>query len=125
MGTKEKARQYAKIKGLTNYQFEKISKLTHGVLKSGQHFRADQLKQIRDNFPDINMDWFLYDEGEMLKTQPNNLVQDPTENYTVVNKDVEIAHLKEKLALQKITITELTKTKEFLMQQLSGNSKAS
>lgn len=66
MGAKDKIRKYTDFKGITHYEFEKKAGLTNGVLKSGKHFRSDQLKQIRDNFPEINMNWLIFDEGEMI-----------------------------------------------------------
>lgn len=70
MGSKERIRHYIDYKGITYYEFEKKATLTHGVLKTGKEFRADQLRKIRDNFPDINMEWLIYEEGEMESKKP-------------------------------------------------------
>ena len=83
MGTKEKLKQYADYKGFTPYKIEKILGLTNGSLRSGKDFGVDKISIIRDNCPDLNMNWFLYDEGEMILKK--DIVD--TENY--VNEELD------------------------------------
>jgi len=66
MGSKQKVSEYLKYKGFSPYSFEKKLGLSNGVLKSGKDFGVDKLKLIRDNYPDLNMQWLLFDEGESL-----------------------------------------------------------
>ena len=66
MGSKEKIRQYLDYKNITIYKFQKITGFSDGILKSGKDFGVDKLKQIRDKCPDLNMNWLIYDEGEMI-----------------------------------------------------------
>lgn len=84
MGTKEKLKQYADYKGFTTYKIEKILGLTNGSLRSGKDFGVDKISIIRDNCPDLNMNWFLYDEGEMILKK--DIVD--TENY--VNEELDV-----------------------------------
>lgn len=43
---------------------------------------SEILPVIRKVFPDLNMNWLLFDEGEMIKTAPN-----PTEVVASVHED--------------------------------------
>lgn len=71
MSSKEKILQYLSIKGISIYRFEKDTGISNGSLKSGKEFGTSKLKNIRDKYPDINMDWLIYDEGEMFKSDGN------------------------------------------------------
>ena len=73
MGTKEKLMRYADFKGFTAYKITKILGLPNGSLKSGKEFGADKIKLIRDNCHDLNMNWLLFDEGEMIVNHDNGI----------------------------------------------------
>lgn len=89
MGAKDRARAYVKFKNMTYYDFEKKANLSFGILKTGKHFRSDQIQLIRDHIPDLNIQWLLYEEG--------NMIIDPE----AVEKKVEVKQLKEDLSLLK------------------------
>ena len=89
MGAKDRARAYVKFKNITYYDFEKKANLSFGILKKGKHFRTDQIKLIRDNIPELNIYWLLYEEGTMII------------DSEVVEKKVELKQLKEDLGLLK------------------------
>ena len=82
-GAKDKVRAYVKFKNITYYDFEKKANLSFGILKTGKHFRSDQIQLIRDNIPDLNINWVLYDEGNMI-------VDDKT-----VKKKIELKQIKD------------------------------
>lgn len=52
-------------------------------LNSTKDFSTDVLKQVMVLFPDLNIEWLLTGEGEMLKTGDNNQI--------VVNGDSSVA----------------------------------
>lgn len=92
MSSKKKILQYIDYKKITVYEFEKITGLSHGILRSGSDFGADKLKQIRDNLPDLNMNWLIYDEGNMLLLEESPLQTMKMEavlDVKTVNKDFE------------------------------------
>ena len=66
MSTKEKLLQYIEYKEITQGKFCRKIGVSNGFLTSGKHIGSEKLKAIRDNYPDLNMDWLVYDEGEML-----------------------------------------------------------
>jgi len=117
MTTKEKIIKYLKDKGISQDKFSRKCNLSSGFLRTGKHIGSEKLKIIRDNYPDLNMNWLLYDEGNML-LDSTNMVNEPQENYT---KTEDCNHLRELLKAKEETIA-------ILKHQLGikeDNSKAS
>ena len=67
MNINEKIIQYIDFKGISQRQFTAKCKLSEGVLRRGNNIGSGYLKVIKTNYPDLNMDWLLYDEGPMIK----------------------------------------------------------
>lgn len=66
MSPKEKIRLYIETIGITLYQFEKMIGISHGTMRKGKDFGVSILPKIREYFPDLNIDWLVYDDGEMI-----------------------------------------------------------
>ena len=66
MNTKEKLLQYIEYKEITQGKFCKRIGVSNGFLTSGKHVGSEKLKAIRDTNEDLNMNWLIYDEGEMI-----------------------------------------------------------
>lgn len=66
MTDKEKLQRYLEYKGLSKNSFYTKTGLSIGFLDSGKSFGLDKLKLIVDNYPDLNLDWMIFGEGEML-----------------------------------------------------------
>ncbi|CAA0150879.1 hypothetical protein V2647_03785 [Tenacibaculum maritimum] len=66
MTTKEKLRQYIDYKGVSMRFFGKKINVSDSFLRSDGSVMTDKLPVIRNIFPDLNMDWLLFDEGEMI-----------------------------------------------------------
>ena len=118
MNSKEKIFKYIDYKGFTMYKFEKIVGLSGGTLKSGKEFTVDKMKAIRDKCPDLNMNWLLFDEGNML-LEGENIVMEAYEKYhktcpkcQILEK--ELKHCNELLEAKKETV-------EILKSQLDPN----
>ena len=62
----QKLLQYAEYKGISQRKFTKSLGLSEGVLRKGKNLGSGYLKRIKEKYHDLNMDWLLYDEGEML-----------------------------------------------------------
>ena len=99
MNTKEKILLYADFKGFSPYKMTKILGLPNGSLKSGKDFGADKIKLIRDKCLDLNMNWFLYDEGNMLLKE-NHLVNEPELKYGKDVKEMLYEQIKENIKLK-------------------------
>jgi 3-keto-L-gulonate-6-phosphate decarboxylase len=52
-------------------------------LRAGKDLGIDKIRTIKEQYPDLNMDWVIYDEGEMIL----NTVAEPTANYENTSVD--------------------------------------
>lgn len=70
---KQRLIKFLKYKRISKSEFEKQCGMANGYVNSiNKGFGSEKLKSITLNFPDLNRDWLLYGEGEMLKpTSPD------------------------------------------------------
>lgn len=69
MTIKDRVKVYCSFKNIAISQFEKRSKLSNGYLNQVQHRpSAEKIEGIATAFPDLNIDWLLTGNGEMLKS---------------------------------------------------------
>ncbi len=69
---KQKILLYLTFKGITPYEFYKVSGVTRGILTQNNGINEDNLARFLAYATDVNPTWLLYGKGEMLKTtQPN------------------------------------------------------
>lgn len=66
---KEKICQYLENKGYSKNSFYKETGLSNGFLDSGSSFSIENLRIIIDKYRDLNLDWLLFDQGEMLQSE--------------------------------------------------------
>lgn len=65
---KERLKLYIKEKGLSQGKFEKKAGLSNGFVNNiSKGIGSEKLQSIFCNFPDLNQDWLLTGEGDMLK----------------------------------------------------------
>ena len=67
MTTKERTLRFIAYKGLSVKKFEEMCGLSNGYvnsMKSG--YGSNKLLQVLRVFPELNRDWLVYGEGEML-----------------------------------------------------------
>lgn len=68
MAVKERLAAYLKQKRITKTEFGRRIGVSSAYVSSiRRSIDKEKLKSIALNFPDLNMDWLLYGEGEMLK----------------------------------------------------------
>ena len=87
MTIKEKIRYYLDYKEVSQRKFSEQTNLSDGVIKGNGSIGADKLKIIRNKFPDLNMDWLLFDEGNMIVSGKNEVVNEPNALYGVPQKE--------------------------------------
>lgn len=95
---KEKLQEYLEYKGFSKNSFYKKTGLSIGFLDSGKSFGLDKLKVIVDNYPDLNPDWLIFNEGNMIddqvgrkklmKPMPKLPIKDLTESSKVAQRMV-------------------------------------
>lgn len=73
---KDRTIEFVKFKGITMKSFEMKCGLSTGYVTSMRKgFGTDKLNNVLKAFPELNRDWLLYGEGEMLSgsvTQSNH-----------------------------------------------------
>ncbi len=63
---------YLAKKGVTSYEFYKVSGVTRGILQQNNGISEDNLARFLAYAPDINLEWLLTGRGNMLKECANN-----------------------------------------------------
>lgn len=73
MGIKERILEFIKYKDLPIKQFEEMCGLSNGYISSMRKgFGASKLDNVLNQFPELNREWLLYGEGEMLQQNTGN-----------------------------------------------------
>lgn len=87
MGIKERLLAYIEHKGVTRKYFEENSGLSNGYINNFKgNIGATKLECILQSNPDLNRDWLLYGEGEMLIADaPSRIVE-----ASIVREDEEV-----------------------------------
>lgn len=68
MNTQERIYAFCKHKGISIRQFEILSNLSNGYVSSMRKgLGVGKLENVLNAFPDLNREWLLYGEGEMIK----------------------------------------------------------
>ncbi len=111
MTPKERILQYIEKKGITQYAFSKRTGLSNGFLKAGSSLSVDNLLIISNSFDDLNIEWVIRGEGNMLRDggighvqngHTNTIDHSPihvsTDASEVTRLKSEIKHLEELLA---------------------------
>jgi len=65
MNINKKLLEYIEKKNITQRDFTRKIGLSDGALKKSKNIGSQYIKAIRDNFPDLNLSWLLFDEGDM------------------------------------------------------------
>lgn len=90
MTIKERTYSFIEYKGITVKKFEELCGLSNGYISSMRKgFGTDKLNNVLTMFPELNREWLLYGEGEMLnpKVIQNNQNGDNIQGHSVtVNK---------------------------------------
>ena len=77
MTTKERTLRFITHKGLSVKKFEEMCGLSNGYLNSMKSgYGNNKLSQVLRAFPELNRDWLVYGEGEMVKDK----VEEPKNN---------------------------------------------
>lgn len=72
---KDMAIEFIKFKGITMKTFEQKCGLSSGYVTSMRKgFGPDKLSNVLTAFPELNRDWLLYGEGEMLKSSAQQVL---------------------------------------------------
>jgi len=120
MTTKEKIIKYIDFKGLSQGYFCRKINVSNGFLTSGKHIGSEKLKDIRDNYVDLNMNWLIYDEGEMIVSDVSTV----NEDQDIYKKTGTVEHLKALLQSKDETIEAQKETIAILKDRLGMANKS-
>jgi transcriptional regulator with XRE-family HTH domain len=68
MTVKERLIEYLKVKKISKSDFGKAIGVSDAYVTSiRKSIKTDKIQSIALNFPDLNIDWLLYEKGEMIR----------------------------------------------------------
>lgn len=111
--------QYISYKRMTVQMFELKTGISNGsVAKMGDNTRRSTLDKISNKFPDLNTDWLLTGEGEMLKTTQSvgDISNSNVSGVNVNGKEIHISSMEAYSTLLKIVESNLKTTEKFQEQ---------
>ncbi|WP_233882222.1 hypothetical protein [Tenacibaculum piscium] len=85
MTHKEKILEFVEYKGFSKAEFCRRCSLSISYLDSKGAITSDKLQLILKNFRDLNLDWLLFDEGEMLVS---SVKEEKTEKLDTMKKEM-------------------------------------
>ena len=81
---KQRLIDFLRYKNLSQCKFERACGLSNGYINNlKKSIGTEKLQNIIGAFPDLNIEWLLYGEGEMIKTQPFTAINNGTNNGVV------------------------------------------
>lgn len=89
MTDKEKILKYIEYKGINKNKFYNKTGLSVGFLDSGNSLGVDKLKQILDNYHDLNIEWFFNDNAPMIKNEEIGTTESVENDIVNITPDVE------------------------------------
>lgn len=126
MTHKEKIVQFSKHKGLSKADFCRKCGFSISYLDSKGSITSNNLGGILKNFRDLNLNWLLFDEGEMIKNAEYDTkstkreVRESPENYSNNYKDKYINLLEENRLLHRVILGLEASSKDNLIQSLKA-----
>lgn len=84
MSIKQRLTEYCAFKNIAVYKFESLAKLSNGYFNQVKKRPSlDKLDKIKEAFPDLNIDWLLTGEGEMLNSIHNTAPRDVSNSNNI------------------------------------------
>lgn len=84
MSDKDRIKEYLEYKGISKNKFYARTGLSIGFLDSGSSLGVDKARIIINTYPDINLNWLILGEGEMLRTDADAQTQVASTEPTAV-----------------------------------------
>lgn len=123
MTEKEKIRKYLTFKSISESEFYRKTGLSNGFLNSGKGISSDKLKIIISIYRDINLNWLLFGNENMIiesnynnRVESQNLINESEQNYNSIN-----TYLEKNIKDKDLQIIELSKEIGKLKEQLKNS----
>ena len=110
---------YLSKKGVSDYEFYKKSGITRGILSQPNGISEDNIARFLAYAPDVNIEWLITGNGEMLKNQSSASDHDADERHRE-EKNVELAAHRASMAEEGIPLIPFSA----MAGMLSGEQKA-
>lgn len=82
MTVKERLKEFVKYKKISIREFERLSGLNYGYINAIRvSIQPDKIKSIASYFTDLNTEWLMTGEGEMLKKIKHNEAKEVDPSY--------------------------------------------
>ena len=116
MNVKERINIFIEYKGIPIKKFEEKCGLSNGYISSMRKgFGEEKLNNVLTAFPELNRDWLLYGEGDMLKSPVQEIKGDNNTqiagNSNNVNTSVEM----------QIALNEISEMRKLVQEQVRIN----
>ena len=117
MTTKERLKEFVSKQGLGQNAFEKKVGIAVGYLASKSvSVTSDTIEKVIENFPNLNLDWLITGEGEMLK---NSGANENNTSFINVDDDLNTIEMEKKIKRLEASIDALIEKNERLEAQLA------
>lgn len=95
MCVKERVKMFTEYKKMTISKFEEVCDLSNGYIAAMRKgFGQEKLNNVLTAFPELNREWLLYGEGEMLKVPAVLTVYNPTaEDAKAVDAGIDLSFI--------------------------------
>ncbi len=84
MGATDRVRQYIDFKGITRYKFCRDLGFSNKFLDNSSNMGTDKACKILRQYPDINPEWLITGDGDMLRTPTlanTTIASEPSTTY--------------------------------------------
>nr|WP_321356915.1 hypothetical protein [uncultured Draconibacterium sp.] len=114
--------EFIEKKGLNPASFEKKVGLSNAYVKNIRKSIGDKsITKIKNEFPDLNVDWLLTGNGDMIKSSTNNTINNPKEEPEMYKQLIdEIYELKERCARYERIIDDMTMRRNEELNKQTG-----
>lgn len=114
---KERTMDFIKFKGISMKSFEAKCGLSSGYVTSMRKgFGSDKLSNVLNAFPELNRDWLLYGEGDMLKDPINQEANGDNNTLVAGNSN----NVNSPAAMQ-LALNEISEMRKLIQEQVRNN----
>lgn len=113
---KDRLKIFIKYLGIGQAKFEKKCNLSNGYINNSKgNYGASKLDYILRMFPELNRDWLLYGEGEMLKSSVQEVKGDNNTQIAGNSNNVNTS------AEMQIALNEISEMRKLIQEQIRIN----
>lgn len=110
MAVKERLIEFLEYKSISKSEFGRIIGVSSAFVTSmRKSIQPDKVESIASNFPDLNINWLMTGEGDMLKAAKENESNDTS---------MDLSSLKQTIQTQSVAISALNKAVELQESEL-------